>query len=149
MLLLACICTLTLTVKVVTVSTRLCIKYVFAFIRSLDVISISRPILFSLWSYVRDEKNVNWGTGILFQEDAGKILKQLSRHNNKNQIKSTCEVVENILKNYHDAIVLSKTIHAILKRLISRSNLSKLLQEQQEQWHQSCKSKVTNSNFHW
>lgn len=91
---------------------------------------------------------MNWGTGILFQEDAGKILKQLSRHNNKNQIKSTCEVVENILKNYHDAIVLSKTIHAILKRLISRSNLSKLLQEQQEQWHQSCKSKVTNSNFH-
>ena len=83
----------------------------------------------SLKSYVMDEENVNWNICILCQEDTGKILKQPSRNNNKNEIKSTYEGVETVLKHYHNASTLPKTFYPILPHLISRGNLSTLLQE--------------------
>ena len=118
-------------------------KYVFVFIYSLDVIVIIiKHVSLSLKSYVMDEENVNWDTCILCQEDTGKILKQPSRNNNKNEIKSTWEGVETVLKDYHNASILPKTLYPILPRLISPGNLSTLVQEKEAKWNRSCKGKV-------
>ena len=94
-----------------------------------------------------DEDNENWDTCILCREGAGKILKQPTRKNNKNEIKSTYEGVETVLKDYHNKSILPKTFHPILPRLISRGNLSTFFKENEAKWHQSYKSKVTNSKF--
>ena len=66
-----------------------------------------------------DEENVNWDTCFLYQKDPGEILKQPLRSKNKNEIKSTFEGIETVLKDYHNASNLAKTFHSILVRLIS------------------------------
>ena len=74
---------------------------------------------------------MNWDTCILCREDTGEILKQLSRKNNKNEIKTICEGVETVLKDYHNASILPKTFHPILPGFIFRGNLSTLFQEKE------------------
>ena len=74
---------------------------------------------------------MNWGTCILCQEDTGEILKQPSRNENKNEIMSIYEGVENVPKDYHNASIFPKTFHPILPLLISRGNLSTFPQEKE------------------
>lgn len=89
-------------VKIVFASTGLCMQTCFFFIRYLDVIIIIRHVSLSLKSYAMHEENMNWDTSILCSEDTGKTLKQPSRSNIKNEIKSTMRV----LKLYWKIIIM-------------------------------------------
>ena len=93
-----------------------------------------------------DEENVNWDTCILCQEDTGKILQQPSRNNNKNEIKSTWEGVETVLKDYHNASILPKTLYPILPRLISPGNLSTLSRKRRQNGIGLARAKLKNIN---